>query len=112
MTRVDLNMGVESNTIISESKYQLFVKLYGEVPCLKCIVRSTCYNEHEYGQDDFDLEFTVPIDGIKTTAIIPYNELKLQYPYEPCEEFDDWHDKLHNFSLQKYRCFVVGTKIP
>jgi hypothetical protein len=111
MLKIDLNMGVECNTLITESKYKKFVKLHGDVPCLKCIVRPTCFDEHNFGENDFKLKLTVPINDYETTAIIPYNELLLQYPYEPCLEYYEWLDMLQNFSLEKYRCFVTGTKI-
>lgn len=112
MFKVDLNTGVEFNTLITESKYQKFVKLHGDVPCLECNVSQTCFNEFNFSLDDVDLEFTVPINEYETTVIIPYNELTLQYPYDMCEKYSEWLDKLQDFGQEKYRCFVTGSKRP
>jgi len=109
MSRVELNYGVEGNTLITESKYKQYVKLHGDVPCLECLVSPACYNEFNFGlDDDVDLEITVPINGDETTVIIPYNELTLQYPYEPCDKYIEWLDGLQKFGQEKYRCLCFG----
>jgi hypothetical protein len=108
MSKVELNYGVEMNTLITESKYKQYVKLHGDVPCLKCLVRPTCYNEFNFGLDDVNLEITVPINGDETTVIIPYNELTLQYPIDLCKKYADWLCELQKFGQERYRCFVTG----